>query len=138
MIRYQQDYLFFSGIVCGTMKKTKYQIGDPKCTTCQKAAKWLTENGFSFDRRHIKDHNPTKEEIRTWHKKSGLPLKRFFNTSGLLYKELGLKDKLPVMSEEEQYTLLASDGMLVKRPILLDGEKILIGFREKEWEELKK
>ena len=110
----------------------------PKCTTCQKAAKWLTENGFSFDRRHIKDHIPTKEEIRTWHKKSGLPLKRFFNTSGLLYKELGLKDKLPVMSEEEQYTLLASDGMLVKRPILLDGEKILIGFREKEWEELKK
>lgn len=110
----------------------------PKCTTCQKAAKWLTENGFSFDRRHIKYHNPTKEEIRTWHKKSGLPLKRFFNTSGLLYKELGLKDKLPVMSEEEQYTLLASDGMLVKRPILLDGEKFLIGFREKEWEELKK
>ena len=110
----------------------------PKCTTCQKAAKWLTENGFSFDRRHIKDHNPTKEEIRTWHKKSGLPLKRFFNTSGLLYKELGLKDKLPVMSEEEQYTLLASDGLLVKRPILLDGEKILIGFRDKDGEELNK
>ena len=105
----------------------------PKCTTCQKAAKWLTENGFSFDRRHIKYHNPTKEEIRTWHKKSGLPLKRFFNTSGLQYKALGLKDKLPQLNEEEQLQLLAADGMLVKRPILVADDFVLVGFREAEW-----
>ena len=107
----------------------------PKCTTCQKAAKWLTENGFSFDRRHIKDHNPTKEEIRTWHKKSGLPLKRFFNTSGLQYKALGLKDKLPQLNEEEQLQLLAADGMLVKRPLLLTDGNVLVGFKETEWAE---
>ncbi len=108
----------------------------PKCSTCQKAARWLTEKGFSFERRHIKEKNPSAEELKQWHRLSGLPLKRFFNTSGLLYKELGLKDKLPGMSEEEQYALLASDGMLVKRPILIQGERVLVGFREKEWEEL--
>ena len=106
----------------------------PKCTTCQKAAKWLTENGFSFDRRHIKYHNPTKEEIRTWHKKSGLPLKRFFNTSGMLYKEMKLKEKLPSLSEEEQLQLLGSDGMLVKRPILIGEDFVPTGFRQAEWE----
>ena len=106
----------------------------PKCTTCQKAAKWLTENGFSFDRRHIKYHNPTKEEIRTWHKKSGLPLKRFFNTSGNLYKEMKLKDKLPEMSLEEKLDLLSTDGMLVKRPILVDQDTVLVGFKQAEWD----
>lgn len=111
-------------------------IAYPKCSTCQKAVRWLEEKGFSFDRRHIKEQNPSAEELKRWHLLSGLPLKRFFNTSGLLYKELGLKDKLPGMSEEEQYALLASDGMLVKRPILIQGERVLVGFREKEWEEL--
>lgn len=109
----------------------------PKCATCQKAAKWLEKNGFSFERRHIKEQNPTREELKLWHEKSGLPIKRFFNTSGLLYQKMGLKDKLPSMNTEEQYVLLASDGMLVKRPILLDGERVFVGFREKEWEELK-
>ena len=109
----------------------------PKCATCQKAAKWLKKNGFSFERRHIKEQNPTREELKLWHEKSGLPIKRFFNTSGLLYQKMGLKDKLPSMNTEEQYALLASDGMLVKRPILLDGERVFVGFREKEWEELK-
>ena len=108
----------------------------PKCGTCQKAVRWLVEKGFSFDRRHIQEQNPSAEELKRWHRQSGLPLKRFFNTSGLLYKELGLKDKLPGMSEEEQYALLASDGMLVKRPILIHGVQVLVGFREKEWEEL--
>ena len=89
----------------------------PKCTTCQKAKKWLEENGIVFEERHIKEKNPTIEELKDWHKKSTLPLKKFFNTSGLLYRELKLKDKLPTMSEEEQYNLLASDGMFVKRPI---------------------
>ncbi len=109
----------------------------PKCTTCQKAAKWLTEKGLPFDRRHIKEQNPSAQELKQWHHQSGLPLKKFFNTSGQLYKQLGLKDKLPGMNEEEQYALLASDGMLVKRPILIDGTRVLVGFREKEWEELK-
>lgn len=109
----------------------------PKCATCQKAAKWLEKNGFSFEQRHIKEQNPTREELKLWHEKSGLPIKRFFNTSGLLYQKMGLKDKLPSMNTEEQYALLASDGMLVKRPILLDGERVFVGFREKEWEELK-
>lgn len=103
----------------------------------RKAAKWLEKNGFSFERRHIKEQNPTREELKLWHEKSGLPIKRFFNTSGLLYQKMGLKDKLPSMNTEEQYALLASDGMLVKRPILLDGERVFVGFREKEWEELK-
>ena len=107
----------------------------PKCTTCQKAKKWLDTNGIEYAERHIKDENPSKDELRQWHEKSGLPLKRFFNTSGLLYKEMKLKDKLPAMTEEEQYELLASDGMLVKRPIVIAGDFITTGFKEKEWEE---
>ncbi|MCH5280797.1 MAG: arsenate reductase family protein [Lachnospiraceae bacterium] len=106
----------------------------PKCTTCQKAKKWLDEKGVSYRERHIKEDNPSVKEIKEWHAKSGMPLKKFFNTSGLLYKELQLKDKLEKMSEEEQYKLLASDGMLVKRPILVGEDFVLTGFREKEWE----
>jgi len=105
----------------------------PKCTTCQKARKWLEAHKIAFQSRHIKDENPTAEELKTWHGRSGLPLKRFFNTSGMLYKELGLKDKLPEMNEEEQIALLASDGMLVKRPILVGDGFVLVGFRESEW-----
>lgn len=97
------------------------------------AKKWLEANGTAFEERHIKEENPTIEELKEWHKKSGLPLKKFFNTSGLLYKELKLKDKLPTMSEDEQYSLLASNGMLVKRPILISDDFILIGFKEAEW-----
>ena len=107
----------------------------PKCSTCMKAKKWLEEKGFEYELRDIKTENPTADELRDWWKKSGLPLKRFFNTSGNLYKEMKLKDKLPEMSEEEQINLLASDGMLVKRPILVDGENVLVGFRQQEWEE---
>lgn len=107
----------------------------PKCTTCQKAKKWLEANGVEFTDRHIKEANPTVEELKAWHQQSGLPLKRFFNTSGLLYKELKLKDKLPELSEEEQYELLASDGMLVKRPILVGEDFVLVGFREAQWKE---
>lgn len=105
----------------------------PKCGTCQKAKKWLDENGKKYEIRDIKEEKPTIKELTEWYKKSGLPLKKFFNTSGLLYKSLELKDKLPGMSEEEQLKLLATDGMLVKRPILLDGEKVLVGFKEEEW-----
>lgn len=100
-----------------------------------KAKKWMEEKGLGYELRDIKTDNPTAEELKEWHRKSGLPLKRFFNTSGNLYKELKLKDRLPDMNEEEQFELLASDGMLVKRPIVVDGEKVLVGFREKEWEE---
>lgn len=105
----------------------------PKCTTCQKAKAWLEARGVEFDARDIKTQNPTETELRQWHAQSGLPLKRFFNTSGLQYKALGLKDKLPTMSEDEQYRLLASDGMLVKRPILLCGDAVLVGFKEADW-----
>ena len=108
----------------------------PKCTTCQRAKKFLDERGVAYTDRHIKEANPTAEELRTWWKTSGLPLKRFFNTSGMLYKSLELKDKLPQMSEEEQLALLATDGMLVKRPILVGDDFVRIGFREKEWEEV--
>ncbi len=107
----------------------------PKCTTCQKAKKWLDENGLKYEDRHIKEKNPTLEELKEWHQKSKLPLKKFFNTSGLLYKEMKLKDKLPTMSEEEQYELLASDGMLVKRPIIVKDNQILVGFKAEAWEE---
>ncbi len=106
----------------------------PPCGTCRKAKKWLDEKGVSYDSRHIKNDNPSAEEIAAWHKKSGLPLKKFFNTSGRLYQSMNLKDKLPAMSEEEQISLLASDGMLVKRPILLTDSAVLVGFREAEWE----
>ncbi len=109
----------------------------PKCSTCKKAKKWLEENNISFNDRNIAEQNPTKEELKEWHKKSGLPLKRFFNTSGLVYKELALKDKLKDMSEEEQYTILSTNGMLVKRPLIITENSILIGFKETEWEKLK-
>lgn len=105
----------------------------PKCTTCQKAKKWLEANGVVFEERHIKDNKPTAEELSTWHKQSGLPLKKFFNTSGLLYKELQLKDKLSAMAEDEQLALLASDGMLVKRPLLIGDGFVLVGFKEADW-----
>ena len=107
----------------------------PKCSTCQKARKWLDDNGFVYESRHIKEENPTCDELKEWYEKSGLPLKRFFNTSGMLYKSMQLKDKLPAMSEEEQLRLLATDGMLVKRPIIISDKAVLTGFREKEWEE---
>lgn len=109
----------------------------PKCTTCQKARKWLEENGVTFEERHIKEENPTKKELKQWHKQSGLPLRKFFNTSGMLYRELQLKDKLPNMSEEEMFDLLASDGMLVKRPLLITDDAVLVGFKQAEWESLK-
>lgn len=105
----------------------------PKCTTCQKAKKWLEEKGVSYTLRDIKTENPTQEELRTWWQESGLPLKKFFNTSGQQYRALGLKDKLPAMSEAEQLALLATDGMLVKRPLLVAGDKVLVGFQEAAW-----
>lgn len=108
----------------------------PKCSTCQKAKKWLDDHQIPHTDRHIKEQNPTAEELKEWKEKSGLPLKRFFNTSGMRYRELGLKEKLETMSEAEQLELLASDGMLVKRPLLISEEKVLTGFREKEWEAL--
>ena len=107
----------------------------PKCTTCQKAKKWLDEHGAAYDFRDIKENNPTEDELREWHARSGLPLKRFFNTSGLQYKALQLKDRLPGLREEEQLALLASDGMLVKRPLLVADDFVLVGFREAEYEE---
>lgn len=107
----------------------------PKCTTCKKAKKWLDDRGLDYTDRHIVEENPTAKELKAWHEKSGLPLKRFFNTSGMRYRELGLKDKLKDMSEEEQYELLATDGMLVKRPLLVYDDGVLVGFKEKEWEE---
>ena len=107
----------------------------PRCTTCQKAKAWLDENGIPYDLRDIKQENPSYEELAAWWKKSGLPLKKFFNTSGLLYKELNLKDKLPTMSEEEQLKLLATNGKLVKRPLVVGEDFVLVGFKEKEWEE---
>lgn len=106
----------------------------PKCSTCQKAQDWLDDHGIAYDLRDIKLNNPTAEELTLWYRKSGLPLKKFFNTSGLQYKALGLKDKLPAMSEEEQIALLATDGMLVKRPLLIGEEFVLTGFRPGEWE----
>ncbi|MDY4206446.1 MAG: arsenate reductase family protein [Lachnospiraceae bacterium] len=108
----------------------------PKCSTCQRAKKWLEEKQITFEARDVKLQNPTKEELIEWHQRSGLPLKKFFNTSGMLYREMQLKDRLPEMSEEEQYDLLASDGMLVKRPIVVTKEQVLVGFREKEWEKI--
>ncbi len=107
----------------------------PKCTTCQKAKRWLEENHIAFEERHIVEANPTAEELREWVNRSGLPLKRFFNTSGMKYRELALKDKLPAMSDEEQIALLATDGMLVKRPMLISEDKVLVGFKESEWSE---
>ena len=105
----------------------------PKCTTCQKAKKWLDDNKIEYELRDIKEDNPTLEELTAWYKQSGLPLKKFFNTSGLLYKSMELKDKLPNMSEEEQLKLLATDGMLVKRPLVIGDDFVLVGFKESEW-----
>ena len=105
----------------------------PKCSTCQKAQKWLDDNHIAYRLRDIKAENPTYDELAAWHKLSGLPLKKFFNTSGLLYKSMALKDKLPGMSEDEMLKLLAADGMLVKRPLLIGGDFVLVGFREAEW-----
>ena len=110
----------------------------PPCSTCQKAKKWLDDHSLSYTDRHIKQQNPSYEELKSWYEASGIPLKRFFNTSGLAYKALSLKDRLPQMSEEEQLTLLASDGMLVKRPLLITDDHILIGFKESEWASLLK
>ena len=121
------------------MKKGEYDmllVHYPKCSTCQKAKKCLQEKEAEFEERDIKLQNPTKEELKSWHQKSGAPLKKFFNTSGMIYREMQLKDKLPDMTEEEQYELLASDGMLVKRPILVTDTAVLTGFREKEWEKI--
>lgn len=106
----------------------------PKCSTCQKARKWLEANHLEFTERHIVEENPSYEELKEWYSESGLPLKKFFNTSGMLYKEMQLKDKLPAMSEEEQLKLLATNGMLVKRPLIVNGNIILTGFKEAEWE----
>jgi arsenate reductase len=107
----------------------------PKCTTCQKAKKWLDAHGVTYEDRHIKEENPTVEELKAWHAKSGVELKKFFNTSGLIYKNMGLKDKLPTMTDEEKYALLATDGMLVKRPLVIGKDFVLIGFKEAQWEE---
>ena len=107
----------------------------PKCSTCRKAKNWLDEHNIEYESRHIVEENPQSDEIREWWEKSDLPLKRFFNTSGMKYRELKLKDKLPEMSEEEQFDLLATDGMLVKRPIVVGEDFVLVGFKQKEWEE---
>ena len=106
----------------------------PKCSTCKKAQKWLDDNGIEYKIRDIKEKNPTEKELRKWQKKSGLPLKKFFNTSGLQYKAMNLKDKLQTMSDDEQFALLATDGMLVKRPILIMGDKVLVGFKEADYD----
>ena len=106
----------------------------PKCSTCQKAQKYLDEKGIEYELRNIKEENPTFEELEAWYKKSGLPLKKFFNTSGLLYKSMNLKEKLPEMSEEEKLKLLSTDGMLVKRPLLIGDGFVLTGFRQNDWE----
>ena len=107
----------------------------PPCSTCKKAKSWLDAHGIQYTSRNIKDQNPSKEELKSWYQKSRLPLKRFFNTSGLLYKSMALKDKLPSMTEEEQLELLSTDGMLVKRPILVSEDFVLVGFKESEWSE---
>lgn len=109
-------------------------VNYPKCSTCKKARKFLEEKGVTFEDRDIKEQNPTVEELKEWIAKSGLPVKKFFNTSGMLYRQMELKDKLPNMSEQEMIELLATDGMLVKRPILVSEDKVLVGFRQAEWE----
>ena len=121
----------------GSEKMSVLFLEYPKCSTCKRAKAWLTENGVTFDDRHIVEDNPTAEELNAWWEKSGLPLKKFFNTSGLVYKEQNLKERLPDMSEEEQLALLATNGMLVKRPLVIGEDFVLIGFKEAEWERLK-
>lgn len=117
------------------MKSKVLFINYPKCTTCQKAKKWLDANGIEYIDRHIKEDNPSYDELKLWYQQSNLPLKRFFNTSGILYKSMGLKDKLPTMTEDDQLHLLSTDGMLIKRPIIVTDSVVLTGFKEKEWEE---
>lgn len=126
------DEMLFNRL-SGLLKEDIVFLGYPPCSTCKKANSWLVANGINVSMRNIKADNPSAAELKVWHEKSGLPLKKFFNTSGLKYKELGLKDKLATMSEGEQYELLASDGMLVKRPLLITNDAVLIGFKEKEW-----
>lgn len=109
----------------------------PKCSTCQKAKKWLEQNKIEFEDRHILENNPTKEELKKWIKQSGYDIKKFFNTSGMKYKELNLKEKLPNMTDDEKIQILSTDGMLVKRPLIITDNLVLVGFREKEWEQLK-
>lgn len=121
----------------GSEKMSVLFLEYPKCSTCKRAKAWLMENGVAFDDRHIVEDNPTAEELKAWWEKSGLPLKKFFNTSGLVYKEQNLKERLPDMSEEEQLALLATNGMLVKRPLVIGEDFVLIGFKETEWERLK-
>ena len=111
-------------------------VNYPKCGTCQKARKFLEETGIVFEDRNIKEQNPTAEELKVWIEKSGLPIKKFFNTSGMLYRQMELKDKLPNMSEQEMIELLATDGMLVKRPILVADDRVLVGFKQAEWEKI--
>ena len=108
----------------------------PNCSTCKKAKKWLEDKGVQFEDRDIKEQNPNKDEIKKWHEMSGLDIKKFFNTSGMIYREMGLKDKLPNMTLEEKYDLLASDGMLVKRPLIIAGDKVCTGFKEAEWQKV--
>lgn len=108
-------------------------VGYPKCSTSRKAEKWLQEKGIAYEFRHIAEEKPSYDELKEWHAKSGLDLKRFYNTSGRLYKSMNLKDKIAVMTEEEQYELLSSDGLLVKRPVVIDGDTVLVGFKEAEW-----
>ena len=108
----------------------------PGCISCQKAKKWLDNHGLTYEARHVRDNPPTEAELRAWRALSGLPLKRFFNTSGKLYAAQGLKDRLPLMTEDEQYALLATDGMLIKRPLLITADRVLVGFKESEWETL--
>ena len=110
----------------------------PKCTTCQRAKKWLDDNNIEYELRDIKLENPTFDELTEWYKKSGLPLKKFFNTSGLLYKSLDLKNKLPAMTEDEMLNLLSTDGMLVKRPIIIGADFVLVGFKEADWDAILK
>lgn len=117
------------------MKKVLF-LCYPKCSTCQKARKWLEEHNIEYTERHIVEENPTFDELKAWHQQSGFPLKKFFNTSGLIYKEMQLKDKLPTMSEEEQLELLSTNGMLVKRPLIIAEDKVLVAFKEAEWESL--
>ena len=117
------------------MAKTVLFLEYPKCSTCQKAKRWLDERGVAYIDRHIVEDNPTADELRAWHERSGLPLKRFFNTSGMLYREMELSKKLPDMPEDEQYALLATNGMLVKRPLLVTADTVIPGFREAAWEE---
>lgn len=109
----------------------------PKCSTCKKAKKWLDENNIKYEDRHIVEQNPTSEELKRWISSSGLPLKKFFNTSGILYREMNLKDKLPTMTEEDQLELLSTNGMLVKRPLIIGEKIVLVGFKAEEWEQLK-